>query len=441
MPLTKGNSQTMITQTDINPLLSAAAEFARSQMNCGDITEAEDAVTEITRAMADAMMQTLAAQFCGQREYDGAHIGCDCGKRARYRGLRGKDFQTLHGIVRVKRGYYRCDHCKRTSFPWDGRQGLSSHMWTPRVKELVASVSSTLPYEQTSLLLVRTSGLSIEESCAEQIVAEVGGALRREDAGDIVKAVDTGTMEISTCKPKRLYIAMDAVKAHTDGEWHDVKVGVIYEGVIPEGKATDTLRNPRYIAAQETSEAFGRRVYTKAIQRGYDNAVERVVIGDGAEWIWNEANNHLNPAIKIIDYYHACEHIYGLARVLYGEGDKNGGRWAASQCKKLRNEGPGSFITALRRRKAQNKQQTEALRLQLGYFTKYRKYMKYPSYDARGMMIGSGPVESACKIVVGQRLKQAGMRWTREGSDSVLAVRSALLSGELARIERASRAA
>jgi len=441
MPLKKGNSQAMVARSDMNSLLSAAAEFARTQVSCTSITDAEDAITEIVRAMATAMIQTLASQLSGRSEYEGAYIGCDCGKQARYRGSRRKDFQTIHGVVRVERGYYYCDHCKSTSFPWDGRQGLSKRMWTPRVKELVAGLCAALPYEQASALLTKVSGLSIEESCEEQIVADVGKALRAEDAEAIVSAVDTGRMTVSACKPKRLYIAIDAAKAHTDGDWHDVKVGVIYEGVIPEGKETDTVSNPRYIAAQEISEDFGRRLYAKAVQCGYDNAVERVVIGDGAEWIWNEANNHLRSATKIIDYYHACEHIHGLARVLYEEGDKKGLRWATSHCHRLRNEGPKSFITAIRRRKARNEQQAEALRLQLGYFTKYRKYMKYRSYEAKGMMIGSGSVESACKIVVGQRLKQAGMRWTREGSDSVLAVRTALLSGELGRIESAARAA
>lgn len=238
-----------------------------------------------------------------------------------------------------------------------------------------------------------------------------------------------------------MYIGIDAAKAHTDGEWHDVKVGVIYEGVIPGGGTTDTVCNSRYIAAQERSEDFGRRLYAKAVQCGYDNAVERVVIGDGAEWIWNEAGNHFPKATKIIDYWHACEHIHQLAQAFYGEGNPKGKRWASEHCRKLKENGPGSLLRALKRRKAGNERRREALRLELGYFTRYRKYMNYPSYAARGMMIGSGPVESACKIVVGLRLKQAGMRWTSEGSDSVLAVRTALLSKELDRIERASRAA
>lgn len=431
----------MVTQSEMKPLLSAVVEFARTQVRCSDITEAEDAVTEIARAVASAMMQTMVGQISGPSEYDGAYIECRCGNRARYRGMRQKNIQSIHGVVRVKRAYYRCDHCGATSFPWDGRQGLSRRMWTPRVKELVATLCATLPYEQSAVLLKRVSGLEIEESCEEQIVAEVGRALRQEDEQNIVEAVDTGTMKAALRKPRRLYIGIDAAKAHTDGEWHDVKVGVIYEGVMPEGGTTDTVSNSRYIAAQERSEDFGRRIYTKAIQCGYDNAVERVVIGDGAEWIWNEAGNHFPKATKIIDYWHACEHIHSLGHALYGEGNPKGKRWAKAHCRRLKENGPGSLLRAMKRRKAHKDQQREALRLELGYFTRHRKYMKYPSYAARGMMIGSGPVESACKIVVGQRLKQAGMRWTSEGSDSVLAVRTALLSGELGRIESAARAA
>lgn len=431
----------MVTRSEMNPLLSAAAEFARAHVSCSDITQAEDVVTQIARAVASTMMQTVVDQLSGPSEYDGAYIDCSCGKRSRSRGSRQKDILSIHGVVRVKRAYYRCDHCHATSFPWDGRQGLSSHMWTPRVKELVAALCATLPYEQSSVLLKRVSGLDIEESCEEQIVAEVGGALRREDEQIIVEAVDMGTMKPAESKPKRLYIGIDAAKAHTDGEWHDVKVGVIYEGVIPGGGTTDTVRNSRYISAQERSEDFGWRLYAKADQCGYDNAIERVVIGDGAEWIWNEAGNHFLKATKIIDYWHASEHIHDLAKALYGEGNPKGKRWANEHCRKLEEKGPGGLLRALARRKVGDERGREALRLELRYFTKYRKYMNYPSYAARGMMIGSGPVESACKIVVGHRLKQAGMRWTSEGSDSVLAVRTALLSGELDRIERAARAA
>ena len=47
----------------------------------------------------------------------------------------------------------------------------------------------------------------------------------------------------------------------------------------------------------------------------------------------------------------------------------------------------------------------------LAYLHKNVHRMDYPTYLAKGWLIGSGAVESACKTVVGQRLKLAGMRW------------------------------
>jgi hypothetical protein len=371
----------------------------------------------------------------------GVRIECECGREARFKGYRKRFVRTLYGDVEVERSYYRCDHCGRGYIPWDGEQGLSERVWTARVKELVASICAALPYEAAGRLIERTTGFVIEESSEEEIVRDVGKCLRREEQEAIISAVDTGE-EVSCARTSdRLYIGIDAAKAHTDGGWHDIKTAVVYEGIRPAGKDTDTVTDSRYIAAQETSEEFGRRVYTRAMQAGYDTAKERIVLADGADWIWREVRNHLPESIKIIDYWHACEHIHGLSRALYGEGNPKGKRWANEHCRKLKEKGPGSLLRAMKRRKPRGEEEQEALRLEMGYFRKYRKYMNYPAYRAKGMMIGSGPVESACKVIVGQRLKQAGMRWTKDGADAVLAVRTALLSGELARIEHAARAA
>ena len=312
---------------------------------------------------------------------------------------------------------------------------MDDRLWTPRVKELVVTTCAALK------LVERTTGLVIEESSGEEIVRDVGNRLRLEEEKAIVAAVDIGEEVKNDASPVRLYISVDAAKAHTDGEWHDIKTAVVYEGNRAEGAEMDTAVNSRYIAAQERSEDFGRRIYTRAMLSGYEKAKVRIVIGDGADWIWNEASNHFPRSIKTVDYFHACEHIYGLAQVLYGEGSPKGKRWAKEHCEKLKKKGPGSLLRAMKRRKARNEREREALRLEQGYFGKYRKYMDYPAYRAKGLMIGSGPVESACKVVVGQRLKQAGMRWTKGGADVVLAVRTALLSNELGRIERAARAA
>lgn len=431
----------MITPTNLNSLLEVVRDFARDCVEHTDLTKAEDDIQKIIRMAGNAMMCEAAAKISGKSTYKGVRIVCECGGEARFKEYRERYIKTLHGDVKISRAYYCCEHCGQTYMPWDQEQGMNERIWTPRVKELVASMCAALTYEAASSLIKRTCGLAIEESSEEDIVRDVSKRLRQEEQDEIIAVVDTGEGIPVSETPGRLYIGIDAAKAHTDGEWHDIKTAVVYEGILPEGKDVDTVINPRYIAAQETSEDFGRRICAKAVHCGYERAAEQVVIGDGAEWIWNEARNHFPKATKIIDYWHACEHIYNLAQELYEEGDHKGKRWAEDHCRKLKEKGPNGLIRAMRRRKARNEKDQEALRLELGYFTKYRKYMDYPTYRAKGMMIGSGPVESACKIIVGQRLKQAGMRWTRDGADSVLAVRTSLLSGELGRIERAARAA
>ena len=431
----------MITPKSGNPLLEAARDFAISQMNTTDITSAEDDIQNIVRTVANVMMQEVAAKMSGKPTYKGVRIACECGRQAEFKEYRERWIKTLHGEVEVRRAYYRCGECKRTYIPWDKEQGIDERLWTPRVKELASTTCAALPYKAALGLVERTTGLVIEESSGEEIVRDVGNRLRLEEEKAIVAAVDIGEEVKNDASPVRLYISVDAAKAHTDGEWHDIKTAVVYEGNRAEGAEMDTAVNSRYIAAQERSEDFGRRIYTRAMLSGYEKAKVRIVIGDGADWIWNEASNHFPRSIKIVDYFHACEHIYGLAQVLYGEGSPKGKRWAKEHCEKLKKKGPGSLLRAMKRRKARNEREREALRLEQGYFGKYRKYMDYPAYRAKGLMIGSGPVESACKVVVGQRLKQAGMRWTKGGADVVLAVRTALLSNELGRIERAARAA
>jgi hypothetical protein len=431
----------MITPDAQNTLLEAVRSFALDHLNATDLTSAEDEIEKVLRSVAKCMMREVAARMSGKPTYRGVRINCECGMSAEFKGYRKRWIKTLHGEVEIHRSYYRCVACGRSYFPWDRDQGLDKRIWTPRVKELVATMCSALPYKAALRLVERTTGLVIEESSGEEIVGDIGARVRAAEGEMIQAAVDTGTELGCDRAVGRLYISIDAAKAHTDGEWHDIKTAVTYEGVRLEGDEVDTAIDSRYTAIQENSVDFGRRIYTRAMQAGYDRAGLQVVLADGGEWIWTEVENHFPKSIKILDYFHACEHIYSLATVLYGEGDAKGKRWAKEHCNGLKKKGPSSLLRAMKRRKPRDERMREALRLETGYFRKHRKHMKYPAYVAKGLMIGSGPVESACKVVVGQRLKLAGMRWTKGGADAVLAVRTALLSNEFDRIEAASRAA
>ncbi len=238
----------------------------------------------------------------------------------------------------------------------------------------------------------------------------------------------------------RLYIGMDAAKAHIGGSWHDVKVASLYEAEA-HADGADRAVKIEYAAAQEVSDRFGWRVYAHARARGLERFAERVVIGDGAEFIWNQAAIHFPGATEIVDYWHAAEHIWSLSRALYGPENPKGKRWAEDRVRSLKADGLGPLLRALKRRKATTAEAKEALRLERGYFGKNRTRMNYPAYLARGMMIGSGPVEAGCKSVVGQRLKQTGMRWSTQGADCMLAVRTCVLNERHQYLSEMARAA
>ena len=235
-------------------------------------------------------------------------------------------------------------------------------------------------------------------------------------------------------------MGLDGTSVHIDAAWHEVKTGVIYEGVA-DAEGNDEAQNSHYLAAQEPAELFGARAYAAAAQRGVEQAAETVVIGDGAEWIWNLAAEHYPQATEIVDYWHACEHIWDLRRVLYPQASEAGDRWAREHCRRLKEDGPVHLLRALVRLQPTGEEAREAVRTERGYFDKHRHRMRYPEFRRRGMMIGSGPVEAACKVVVGHRLKRAGMRWSGPGADAVLAVRCTLLNHHPQRLTEAAKLA
>jgi len=150
-----------------------------------------------------------------------------------------------------------------------------------------------------------------------------------------------------------------------------------------------------------------------------------VVLGDGAEWIWNLAGLIPNR-VEILDWYHADEHISEVARALYGEGSDKAEKFRAIQLERLADDGVDDVIQALRflaphQRSAAKKKALSELE---GYLTKNRLRMQYKTFKARGFHIGSGCVESAVSHVIQQRMKRVGMRWRAAGADALIALRA-----------------
>jgi hypothetical protein len=421
-------------------LQEQARSWVRANVRVSTLEEAEELAELAARAVGEAVVEEGVGQSVDQSRGDGSSRACGCGGKARLKGLRKRGVGTVFGIVEVRRPYYYCRDCRASVYPWDEQQGLTRLLWTPRVKGLVVDFAARLPYGEATELLGRVTPVRMEESTAERVVEEVGGRVRSAEAERIEAVLDRLEDVGGDEAPDRLYVAMDGSHAHIDGSWHEVKTGTIFEAE-PDELGLDRAGRQHYVSAQETAERFGERLFVAAAECGIGRAAEIVVIGDGAEWIWNQADHHYPGATQIVDYWHACEHIHDLSKELYEEGSAQGRRWARERCESLKSHGPGPLLRALKRRRPETPEQAEAINAALRYFTNHAHRMRYPEFRARGMMIGSGPVEAACKVVVGHRLKRAGMQWTARGADHILALRCLVLNRRHDLIQEHARAA
>jgi hypothetical protein len=181
---------------------------------------------------------------------------------------------------------------------------------------------------------------------------------------------------------------------------------------------------------------------------GLHQAKTLLVIADGAHWIWNGVKEHLAglgvELVEILDYWHAVEHLWELARGLFGQGTRASKAWVEARKDELLKGGTAAFFDALAEAVAQARQTSdkagsevrklvEVLELAestLTYFRNNESRIQYQHYLARGFLIGSGATEGACKHLIKERVHRVGMRWSPEGCMSVLRNRTLIKNGD-----------
>ncbi len=181
-------------------------------------------------------------------------------------------------------------------------------------------------------------------------------------------------------------------------------------------------------ASRDTDEAgseFAQRPAREARRRGFDQAPRRVVLGDGAPWIWHLADEQFPGAIQIDDLYHAQQHLSDVAKAIYGPGSDLGRQGAKQRHDELDGGDLDAVLAALRVHAGAE----DEARKCLDYVTCNRHRMRYPEFRAQGLCVGSGVVEAGCKVAIGTRLKRTGMHWTGAGANSIIALRCCKLSG------------
>jgi hypothetical protein len=340
------------------------------------------------------------------------------------------------GPLRYRRAYYLCRTCGKGLFPFDRDAGLTTRDLTPaleRVATLAGAVADS--FEKGAELLDEMAGTRLSESTVERTT---------EDAGQrLAEAVEAGTVvgpkadwpwykdyDGKTCA----YVELDATGVRQQGPGGGPAEGrMAYVGVVcnphPEWPWPDERPRPmrsRYLSGLYPLEEFAPLLRAPGGHVGMDRADRWIGLSDGGNGLEDRLReNFPRVEVVILDFYHPAEKLTELARRLHPEDEATAEDQARQWRQWLKDEGGAALGAILREwdwpRRPGLREAAEEL---IGYLERHAHRMEYPEYLARGWCIGSGAVESACKTVVGQRLKLAGMRWGEAGAHAVCHLRA-----------------
>lgn len=393
------------------------------------------------RAGAGALTQLL--QF---EPPDAAHleVPCPCGHAARYKEMRSKSFLSVVGTVEVLRPYYLCPHCPEGLHPVDGELGIAGLESSPGVRRMEAMLGAEMPFVPAREPMKILAGLDVPAKAIQRAAESIGAEIARRDQQEIDRAKQLVLPIVTKQSIPKMYVLMDGVQipvvgAETEGRTgriegqrahtRECKVGAVFTQttVDEDGWPIRDPESTTYVGAVETADEFGYRLYTEAWRRGWEWATTRIVIGDGAVWIWNLADRHFPGAVQIVDLYHARQHLWDIAALLYPHDAAAKKRWMIPMKDLLDHGRIELLVEWLREIAAEHAGAQPALAEEIGkqadYFETNTDRMRYPEFREKGFFVGSGVIEAGCKSIVGVRLKRSGMFWTVHGANAIIALR------------------
>jgi hypothetical protein len=338
------------------------------------------------------------------------------------------------GSIQLRRAYYRGNHGGR--YPMDEALGLYDQ-YTPATVQLMCWAGAMdSSFELASETLARFAGLEIPGRQVQRVVNAFGQKaanwMHDRQSDKIDKPVEILNIQTDmTGIPARPEELQDIKGKQPDGtaKTRQIKVGCVFtQSRDAKGHPQRDPFSSTYIASFCDRTDFAPLLWEEALKRGYATARKTVFIGDGAEWIWNMVKDRFRDAVQIVDFYHACEHLYDLCGALEADGERTKAlfkRWR----KRLKNNGlPGILKATTKRLPSLSTEAREAAEAEIAYFENHADRMKYRTFRRKGYFIGSGAIEGACRHIVAQRAKLSGMRWSCDGAENVMAFRCLIKS-------------
>lgn len=370
-------------------------------------------------------------------------ILCRCGRPMSSRGRRSKKLVTILGKVPFARSRYQCQFCHRSHFPDDERLDIVQTTYSAGVRRLMARAGSQSQFEQASEDLLCYAKLDLEAREIERVAEDVGRQVEPWLAQEQAPVVPKSSPAAKKPQPSaKFYVSFDGTgvpirkaelvgrrgkQADGSARTRETKLGCVFTqiGLDRQGRPQRDPDSTPYVGAIESSELFGWRIYAEAVRRGLLQAPEVIVLTDGARYNHSIVRTHFLTAQHIVDLFHAYEHLTTVAKLLGGPEAKAPQDW----CDLLEAGEIAWLVRSAGKRVASSSDKKKPLLKALHYFEENATHMRYAEFRKKKYFVGSGVVEAGCRTVIGQRLKQSGMRWSVRGANAIIALRCCILSG------------
>ncbi len=429
----------------------AVIEQGRKEDKATTIADIERGMREVLREIGQSSLGMVLSSLQKTPE---SEIGCKCGGKLKYQRKRAATVISVFGRVKYKRAYYAKCECKKGKAPLDEEYGLVPGAVTAGLAALLAQAGVAFSYDESPRWLESFLLFDVAENTVRSETEQMGALQAQAEKELIQHSQKESYLQERQRQPGaipiQLYGSMDAAKVRTEprskkGEakeahedWRDMKVLSWYEvETVPAVQQTTRQRkkvqreqpalrakNMRYFADISEAEEFGKLLWATGCALNADLSPELIFLGDGAIWIWNLVGKYYPQAVQIVDWFHAEEHLEGVAAAAFSDPIERAA-WLEPVTQALWDGQVEDVILACQSLAASCLKASQAA----NYFANNMERMRYDRFRAAGYMIGSGTIESACKQIVSHRLALPGAQWEVEGAVYTAKARASWLSG------------
>lgn len=345
---------------------------------------------------------------------------------------------SLFGDIRLACSYYHCAPCGASQQPWDAALRLGSRRVTAGAEEAISLAGLLTSFGRAAKnTLVKLTGIRVSESTVQRVTEDAGENLgQRLAAKETFGPPQAWSWQRDAVGHGCAYVSLDHVSVPQQGpqgakaESRMAAVAMIYNPQSEHDEPHPRGGCPtRFLSGLYGLDELGLELRRQAAHVGWDAAEQQLALSDAGRGLEDFAAKNFPLAEPILDFYHASEHVTALAAALHPDDTAAAAAQTSDWCHRLKHEGGAALLAEWELLDAHRwaPWRREVLRQQLQYFRNHQHRMDYPRYLGLGWQIGSGPVESACKRLVTQRLKGAGMRWGERGTHTMCHLRALLL--------------